>query len=111
MTEETIFTLGATPDHDRYLTLGRAIARQCPPGFEEAKLRIEAAEEDWKMGLEWTAPDGTQGEQGLGLEARAEIRPILEEVRTRMASEDEGPPWRRCVVTLRKGGHFRMDVE
>jgi hypothetical protein len=108
---ETILTLGDTPNSDRYLTLGRAIARQCPTGFEEAKLVADLDAETTVRSLDWTAPDGTTGEIGVGPAAETEIGGLLREIRTAMASEEGGQSFRRATVTLRSGGRFRIDVE
>ena len=107
---ETILTLGDTPNSDRYLTLGRAIARQCPTGFEEAKLEAELDSDPPVRSLNWTAPDGTTGEIGVGPAAQAEIGGLLRESRTVMASEEGGQSFRRATVTLRSGGRFQIDV-
>jgi hypothetical protein len=108
---ETILTLGDTPNSDRYLTLGRAIARQCPTGFEEAKLVADLDADPTVRSLNWTAPDGTTGEIGVGPAAETEIGGLLREIRTAMASEEGGQSFRRATVTLRSGGRFRIDVE
>ncbi len=107
---ETILTLGDTPNSDRYLTLGRVIARQCPTGFEEAKLEADLEAETVVKSLEWTAPDGATGEVGVGPAALAEIGDLLREIRTVMASQEGGQSFRRATVTLRSGGRFQMDV-
>ncbi len=113
MSDETILKLGDTPggNHDRYLTLGRAIARRCPSGFEEAKLEADLEAEAPVGRLAWVAADRTTGEVGVGPEAQSEIGGLLREIRNVMASEEGGQSWRRAVVTLRSGGRFRMDVE
>ena len=109
MAHETVVTLGATPEQDLYLALGRAIAGQCPAGFEEAQLEAELGDAGTTMRLAWTAGDGTEGEPGLGPEAEVRIRELLHEIREKMIREKQGS-WRRCRVTLRKGGRFAMDV-
>ena len=108
---ETILTLGDTPNSDRYLTLGRAIARKCPTGFEEAKLEADLDAEPPVRRLDWTMADGTTGEAGVGADAQAEIGGLLRDIRTAMASEEGGQSFRRATVTLRSGGRFQMDVE
>ncbi len=108
---ETLLTLGDTPNSDRYLTLGRAIARRCPAGFEEARLEAGLDAEPPVRSLAWTAPDGTTGEVGVGPDAQAEIGDLLRDIRTAMASQEGGQTFTRATVTLRSGGRFRMDVE
>ena len=107
---ETILTLGDTPNSDRYLALGRAIARLCPVGFEEARLDAELDADPPVRSLKWTAPDGTTGEIGVGPGAQTEIGDLLREIRTVMASQEGGQSFRRATVTLRSGGRFQMDV-
>ena len=111
MTDETVLTLGPTPESDRYLTLGRAIARQCPPGFREARLEAELDPGSSTMRLACTAQDGSETGVNIDPTARTDIHQLLEDIRGRMAEESGGQGWRRCVVTLREGGRFRMDVE
>ena len=44
MSEELVLSIGPTPGDQVYLNLGRAIAGQCPSGFEEARLDAEMGE-------------------------------------------------------------------
>ena len=93
--------------NDLYLALGRAIAAQCPKGFIEARLEAVPDQGSYRI----VCKPGEGGEVTLGLNegGSAEIRPPLAEIRARMAAED-GREWRSCTVTLRKGGHFSIDV-
>ena len=109
MADDTMLTLGRTPEQDRYLMLGRAIARICPPGFEEA--RLEANLEDGSpMKLATSAEDGTRFQSDVGETSAVDIRRLLEDIRDN-PGEQGVRGWRRCTVTLRKGGRFEMDVE
>jgi hypothetical protein len=90
-----------------YLQLGRAIAGQCPPGFQEA--RLDAAPDEDRLDVTCTMPDGSQVSPPLEGEARGAIGAALAEVRQAMAGED-GKSWRSCTVTLVAGGDFSMEV-
>ena len=109
MSEELVLSIGPTPGDDVYLNLGRAIAGQCPSGFEEARLDAEMGEAAAAMRLACTPEGG--GETSLALDplAQGHIQELLEEIRAKTIRENEGP-WRKCTVTLRKGGRFAMDV-
>lgn len=95
--------------NDTYLRLGRIIARRCPVGFETARLVAEI--DEGRIGMRITC--NAEG----GPDADIDPTPVAEElidclrlVRETMA-EDGSDPWRKCTVTLRKGGHFSLDVE
>lgn len=95
--------------NETYLRLGRAIAGQCPVGFEQAKLTARVEDQEIRLAIAATMADGTEFEPGLDDGARAEIRAALHDVRDVQAAED-GKAWRTCTVTLIKGGGFQMDV-
>ncbi|MDQ8755654.1 hypothetical protein RCO27_05380 [Sphingosinicella sp. LHD-64] len=95
--------------NDKYLRLGRAIAGQCPVGFEQAKLSGRIEEGKAEVNIAAVMADGTEFEPGLDDAARAEIEAALHDVRDAQAAED-GKTWRTCTVTLIKGGGFTMDV-
>ena len=99
-------TLGGTGEDNPYLRLGRAIAGQCPTGFEEARLEATLREGGpAELRLACTPEGGGETRPDLDAEAREGIEALLEAVRER-----DGGGWRECTVTLRKGGHFAMDV-
>jgi hypothetical protein len=93
-----------------YLSLGRLIAAQCPSGFETASLHMESGETDTRLWIKAVQPDGTQVQLQPGAGAARDIRDSLQAIRDAMARED-GATWRSCVVTLKAGGRFAMDVE
>ena len=101
---EILVTLGGTPEDNPYLRLGRAIAGPCPGGFEEARLEAVLGGEA-RMSLDCTPEGGGETKVDLDPAARERIDSLLEEVRAR-----DGGDWSECTVTLRKGGHFSMDV-
>ena len=109
MDDRMMLTLRPSADNDDYLNLGRTIAAQCPAGFAEARLEAELADDGGDLRILCTPED--EGEREVGIDPVAQLRivQLLRGVRGKMTGEDE-VPWRRCVVTLRKGGHFRMDV-
>jgi len=108
MTSKTELRLGGTPDDEAYLTLGRAIARLCPPGFQQATLEAELDEGELRIAC--TAQDGGEVEPELGSDAKDQLRQALGVIRDRMAEQD-GARFRRATVTLIAGGGFKMDVE
>jgi hypothetical protein len=111
MSEERVMTLGPTPGDDVYLSLGRAIASQCPAGFEEAKLKAEVGGAVASMSLACTPEGGSETPVAIDSMAQADIQALLERVReATVREEDQGRQWNRCEVTLRKGGRFQMDV-
>lgn len=93
-----------------YLALGRLIAGQCPAGFETASLRMEAHGERSQLSIAAETPDGTKVQLQPGADASRDILECLRGIRNAGAGED-GALWRSCVVTLKKGGHFAMEVE
>ena len=93
---------------ETYLRLGRAIAGRCPPGFESAQLAAEIA--DGRIALNIScSPDAGRTVEIDPTAAAEEIIDCLRLVRDDMAA-DGSAPWRTCTVTLRKGGHFSIDV-
>ena len=99
-------SLGGAAEDNPYLRLGRAIAGRCPKGFEEARLEAALREgEPAQLTLSCTPDGGGEVRPDLSAEARDAIVALLEEVRGR-----DGGGWSECTVTLRKGGHFAMDV-
>ena len=99
-------TLGGTGEDSPYLRLGRAIAGQCPNGFEEARLDAALREDGpTELRLACTPEGGGETRPDIDAEARERIATLLEEVRER-----DGGGWSECTVTLRKGGHFAMDI-
>ena len=109
MDDRTMLTLRPSADNDDYLTLGRTIAAQCPPGFEEARLDAELAEDGGELRI-FCTPEG-EDEREIEIDPVAQVRlvQLLRQIQGKMTSEEDAP-WRKAVVTLRKGGHFRMDV-
>jgi len=93
-----------------YLALGRLIASLCPVGFATASLHVEAHEGDMRLSITATQPDGTEVRLQPGGDAAGTMIESLRGIRDAMARED-GAVWRNCVVTLRAGGHFAIDVE
>jgi len=105
MSDEIVLTLGRTPDDDPYLELGRAIAGQCPAGFEEARLDAELGERGATLRLACALAGGSEEGVAVDPAAQGRIQALLERIR----DEDERG-WRACTVTLRKGGGFSMDL-
>jgi hypothetical protein len=93
-----------------YLVLGRLIAALCPVGFDTASLHMEVHEDDTRLWIIAAQPDGTKVQLRPGTEAAEGILESLRGIRDAMARED-GAVWRNCVVTLKAGGHFAIDVE
>ena len=93
-----------------YLALGRLIARQCPAGFETAALTMEIEDTGTRLWIASVQPDGTRVQLQPEDGAAQDMLESLRGIRKAMAEED-GRLWRRCVVTLRAGGHFAMDVD
>ena len=93
-----------------YLALGRLIAGECPAGFEIASLLMETHEEATRMWITATQPDGTKVQMQPGAGPAQDILESLRGIRNEMARED-GAAWRNCVVTLKAGGGFAMEVE
>ena len=111
MSEERVMTIGPTPGDDVYLSLGRAIARQCPTGFEEAKLAASMDGAVASMTLVCTPEGGAETAIAIDPMAQADIQALLERIReATVREEDDGRRWKRCEVILRKGGRFQMDV-
>jgi hypothetical protein len=105
MSDDIVFKLGLPPDEDPYLQLGRAIAGQCPAGFEEARLEAELGEDGAKLQLACTPEGGGETRPAIDQTAHGRIQALLEHIRDK---DERG--WRTCTVTLRKGGGFAMDV-
>jgi hypothetical protein len=93
-----------------YLALGRLIAGQCPAGFRQAMLDTEMHEDQTRLWISSTQPDGTEVRLQPSDDAARDILESLRGIRKAM-EEEGGAPWRRCVVTLAAGGHFAMEVE
>lgn len=93
-----------------YLALGRLIAGQCPSGFETASLHMESDGDEMRLSIKAVLPDGTQVQLQPGEGAARDIRASLRSIRDAMAQKD-GAAWRNCVVTLKAGGRFAMEVE
>ena len=109
MTSKTELRLGGTPDDEAYLNLGRAIARQCTPGFQQAVLDADLSEEE-ALRLKCRIANGSEFELQLSDEARQQIRQAIGVIRERMAEQD-GARFKRATTTLVAGGGFSMDVE
>jgi hypothetical protein len=89
-----------------YLALGRLIAGECPAGFASARLRMETHGDQSRLWLDSIQPDGTEVQLQP---SDGGARNILESLRgIRKAG---GAQWRSCVVTLKAGGHFAIEVE
>src|SRR4051812_43621881 len=95
---------------DKYLQLGRLIAGQCPNGFREARLEGELDADRADLRLTWTGQDQGENEAPLEGVTVSEIQMALGDIREEMARQSGGDRWRTFVVTLRQGGHFRLDV-
>jgi hypothetical protein len=93
-----------------YLALGRLIAAECPVGFETASLRMESHEHDTQLWIAAALPGGTSVKLQPGADAARNILESLREIRSAMARTG-GADWQNCVVTLKAGGHFAMEVE
>jgi hypothetical protein len=93
-----------------YLALGRLIAAQCPVGFETASLHMETHEGSTRLWITAAQPDGTKVQLEPSAGAAQDILESLGGIRDAMAREG-GAAWRTCVVTLKAGGHFAMEVE
>lgn len=93
-----------------YLALGRLIAGECPAGFETASLHMEADGDRARLSITAVQPDGTRVQLQPGAGAAQDILECLRNIRNADARE-HGALWRSCVVTLKAGGHFAMDVE
>jgi len=91
-----------------YLQLGRAIASQCPPGFQRA--RLDAAPDQGEAAIACTLADGSEAAPDLSEEAQDAIWAALQEIRDEM-EKAEGRRWHRCAVTLVAGGGFGMEVD
>lgn len=109
MSNETVMTLVPTPGDDVYLSLGRAIAGLCPSGFEQATLEAELGEGAATMKLACTPQDGSEAPVPIDPMSQGRIHELLELIREKGAEGDQRR-WRKCEVTLRKGGRFQMDV-
>jgi hypothetical protein len=93
-----------------YLALGRLIAASCPVGFATASLRVEVHEDEMRLSITAVQPDGTEVKLRPGGDTAETMIISLRGIRDAMAREDGGV-WRNCVVTLRAGGHFAIEVE
>src|SRR3954462_3273799 len=95
---------------DKYLHLGRLIAARCPPGFREARLAGEFDADRAELSLTWTARDHSKHDAPFQ-DPTSELHSALDDIREAMARENGGKRWRTFAVTLREGGHFRLDVD
>lgn len=95
--------------NDLYLKLGRAIATKCKPGFHQAALLADMAEEGSGLKLTYSLDDGSEWEPELDEQDRAELGNALTEVR-QVQGQVDGKVWRTCTVVLTRGGGFEMDV-
>ena len=93
-----------------YLALGRLIAAQCPSGFETASLQVEMDGQDTRLSINAVQPDGTKVQLQPGAGPARDMLESLRFIRNAMAREDKAV-WRSCVVTLKAGGRFAMEVE
>ena len=93
-----------------YLALGRQIAASCPVGFATASLHVDVHEDDVRLSIVAAQPDGTEVQLRPGGDAAETMVASLRGIRDAMARED-GAVWRNCVVTLKTGGHFAIEVE
>jgi hypothetical protein len=91
------------------LALGRLIAAQCPPGFEKAVLGVDQHEGRFLLRIVATQADGWEIQVPLSEEPVQNMLETLRAVQKAMAEEDPRP-WKGATVTLRKGGHFDLDV-
>ena len=110
MDDRTLLTLRPSAGNDEYLTLGRAIAAQCPAGFAEARLEADFDEQGAALSLHCSPDGGVDIAIDPDPVAKVRLVQLLEQIRAKMRAEDEAP-WRKCAVVLRKGGQFQMDVE
>ena len=93
-----------------YLALGRLIAVLCPVGFETASLRMETHDSGTQLWITAALPDGTNVKTQPGAGAARNILESLREIRSAMVRAG-GADWQSCMVTLKAGGHFAMEVE
>ena len=94
--------------NETYLRLGRAIAGRCPPGFASAQLGADI--DEGRISLQIScSPEVGRTVDIDPTSAAEEIIDCLRLVREEMAA-DGSAPWRSCMVSLRKGGHFSIDV-
>jgi hypothetical protein len=93
-----------------YLALGRLIAAQCPVGFATASLHMQTLEGSTRLWITAAQPDETKVQLQPGPDAAQDILESLRGIRNAMAREG-GAAWQSCVVTLKAGGHFAMEVE
>jgi hypothetical protein len=71
---------------------------------------MEVQEDDMRLSITATQPDGTEVQFRPGGDAAENLIESLLGIRDAMARED-GAVWRNCVVALRAGGHFAIEVE
>ena len=92
-----------------YLALGRLIAGECPAGFETASLHMEIDGDQARLSITALQPDGTR----VQLQPGASAQDILECLRgiRKAGPREDGALWHACVVTLKAGGRFAMEVE
>ena len=92
-----------------YLQLGRAIAGQCPPGFQQARLDGGAGPgRGCDSPARWRT--AARSRRLCRKTRRTRSGPRSRRSATTMAKQ-EGRRWRRCTVTLVAGGGFGMEVD
>jgi len=91
------------------LALGRLIAAQCPPRFDKAVLAVDQHEGRFLLRIVATQVDGWEGQVPLSEEPVQNMLRVLREIEKAMAEQDPRP-WQGATVTLKKGGHFDLDV-
>jgi hypothetical protein len=93
-----------------YLALGRLIAAECPAGFATASLHMDSDDRQTSLWIGVTQPDGTRVQFQPGPDAARNLLESLRGIRNATVREG-GTAWRSCVVTLKAGGHFAIEVE
>jgi hypothetical protein len=93
-----------------YLALGRLIAGECPAGFGTASLHVETCENVGGLRISAEQPDGTKVQLQPRPEMAEAILESLRGIRDAMPREG-GAVWRSCIVILKAGGGFAMEVQ
>src|SRR5688572_11671493 len=100
---DTRVDFGSERDEDPFLGLGRAIAGLCPAGFEQAQLFAEFAAGGATLLLACIPAGGAETGIDIDPAAHDRLHGLLERIRAAPAGNGAGS-WRKCTVTLRKGG-------